>query len=301
LSKDKERRDGSRVFQGGQHPPRFGSLIQGKHDVEKANTLSVYWLGYTVGGLARALRSSHPTLESVMPAASFVCDNISIFGGELQLLPLSQTAAQGVVLKVQRWFHERLERLNAPDELTSEEISELEGFVHDFQAIFLSELPQANIFHVTPKLAYDVATLIDKGECLLPESVLNGLAASKDKVFSDVREAARCVALNIPTGAGFHIFRAIEAIVVDEYFPLHKLTLPKNRNLGAYTKALKEVPVDAKVTTMLDYVREQFRNPISHPEQFWSQEEAVIALGLAVSAITMMVQDINKTDVVATP
>jgi hypothetical protein len=120
--------------------------------------------------------------------------------------------------------------------MASDEISKFFAVVYEFQVVFLSEVAQANIYYASPKRAYDSTALIDYGETLLSQETIQGLRLSREKVVADVRAAARCLAFNLPTAMGFHIYRAIEAILVEEYFTLHVLIPPKHPNLGVTTR-----------------------------------------------------------------
>ena len=46
---------------------------------------------------------------------------------------------------------------------------------------------------------------------------------------------------------------------------------------------------------MLRHLKDHYRNPISHPEEFWDSNMAESAFMLAISVITVMVQDIEET------
>ena len=84
----------------------------------------------------------------------------------------------------------------------------------------------------------------------------------------------------------------IEAIIVEEYFPLLKIEKPSNMNMGWYIKLLKDHGVDEKVTAPLFHIKEHYRNPVSHPEEFWDAPKAHGAFGLAIGIITIMSQDL---------
>jgi hypothetical protein len=64
--------------------------------------------------------------------------------------------------------------------------------------------------------------------------------------------------------------------------------------LGHYINLLEEISVDKKVTIMLRYLKDNYRNPIIHPEEFRDLNKAESAFQLAVSVITVMVQDIQE-------
>jgi hypothetical protein len=51
---------------------------------------------------------------------------------------------------------------------------------------------------------------------------------------------------------------------------------------------------DMKVLGTLDQIRALHRNPLAHPEENLSSEDATVVLGIAVSAIAAMVLDIDR-------
>jgi len=282
--------------------PRDGILVLGRSDVEKANTLCLYSLGYAMGNLVEALRSS-PTLESMVESSVLARDNVETFASQPLILPQSKEAAEAVTSTIMGWFEELLdhEEISPKNRLPKEKVLEFNEAISRFQTIISSELPRANIYYVTPKRAYDTTILIEAGERVLPRDSIDKLTLSKEKVLKDVREATKCLALSNHTAVGFHIYRAIEAIITDEYFPLLEVDLPKNRNLGNYIKILKEKNVNDKITGILDHIKDNYRNPISHPEEFWGQEQAEGAFGLAVSVISIMIQDLVKLKTASIP
>ena len=190
------------------------------------------------------------------------------------------------------------ERLQNPNIIIPKgELDIFNAAIYNFQAVLGTELPRANIFYITPKRAYDMTLLINQGENVLALDIIDLLGASKDEVIRDIREATKSMAFDLSTAVGFHIYWAVEAIVVKDYFPVLNIMAEeweKNQNLGNYIKLLIAKHVDNKVTIILNYLKDHYRNRIFHPEEFWDSKTAETALGLAVSAIIIMVQDINN-------
>ena len=58
-----------------------------------------------------------------------------------------------------------------------------------------------------------------------------------------------------------------------------------------YTDALEKEGVDEKIINALDQMRTLHRNPISHPDENLSIDEAMVLVGLAQSAIVAMAAD----------
>jgi hypothetical protein len=50
---------------------------------------------------------------------------------------------------------------------------------------------------------------------------------------------------------------------------------------------------DSRILSFIDHIREAYRNPITHPEQRLSKDDAQILLGICTSAIVQMVNAID--------
>ena len=66
------------------------------------------------------------------------------------------------------------------------------------------------------------------------------------------------------------------------------------RNWGAYIRILRTKGADEKVIASLDQIRELHRNPVMHPEETLSSDEATTLFGIAQSAILAMVNAIPR-------
>jgi len=241
------------------------------------------------------------TIASINATAIQARNNLEFFTNQVQGLPLSKNAATAIIANLDK-IHAP-ENLRQPDTiLTEQELNLLNYSIFNFQAVLASELPQANIFYITPKLAYDMTILINKGENLLSKNTLNSLGISKEDVINDIREATKCLAFDIPTAVGFHVYRAVEAIIVKDYFPVMNIPLGKSKNLGNYIKLLEDHNADERVTIILKHLKDYYRNPISHPEEFWDSNTSESAFGLAISVINVMVKNIEDIKLrLATP
>ena len=64
------------------------------------------------------------------------------------------------------------------------------------------------------------------------------------------------------------------------------------RNWGAYIKALETAKAEKKITVFLDHIREECRNPISHPNEMLELDEAFALFGPAISVVGQMLREI---------
>lgn len=273
-------------------------ILVWEFDMEKANGTPIYWLGSSLGHLLGFLATEAP-IQIIINAANNARNNLTVFIN-LEGLPLSKTAAKQILENIDKILSDHktilgLANPSPPEQKTN--LRNLGGSILHFQSVLSSELPQINIFYVAPHRAYDMTMLIEKGENLLSPVTLNLLGSSQQEVIKDIREAARCLAFGFSTAVGFHLYRAIEAIIVEDYFNVLKVS-PKewenNKNLGKYIKILEGKGVDAKITIMLSHLKDRYRNPIMHPDEFWDSEKSTGAIGSGISIIDMMVQEIEE-------
>jgi hypothetical protein len=166
--------------------------------------------------------------------------------------------------------------------------------VRDFETVLSAELQSLATYFVSQKLAYETRVLIEEAERILPHNIVSFLLP---KVIEEIRQAGRCVAFDIPTAATFHIIRATECVIRMYYE--HAIGRPpkvKSRNWGAYIKNLRESGhAKPEILSVLDHIREAYRNPILHPEVTLNPDEAQVILGICASAICQMVLEIQQT------
>lgn len=160
-----------------------------------------------------------------------------------------------------------------------------------FETIISAELSNSDTYWISPKGAYKTSMLLQYAHLSLPAQVLKEVPEVKP----DFDEAGRCLLFDTATATGFHLLRATEA-VIRRYYSVVTGTEPpvKFRNWGAYVRVLRGRPhVDQKVVNMIDQIREHYRNPVLHPADNLTSEDAQVLFGLCVSAITLIVGDMQ--------
>jgi hypothetical protein len=155
-----------------------------------------------------------------------------------------------------------------------------------FKVALHAELGVMHSYFVTQKGGFDTISLLYFGENLFPQE----LASKVPEAIFDAREAGKCLAFELPTACGFHIFRATESVLRKYYVQLTgSKAVPRVRNIGVYLAAMKDQKVgDEKVTFALKQMADLYRNPLIHPDTVLTQEEAIGIFGLARSAIAGM-------------
>ena len=165
--------------------------------------------------------------------------------------------------------------------------------VTKLEAVLSSEVQALDIYIVEQKGTNSTPDMIERAEIMFPESIRNDFPIIATL---DWREAGRCLVLDAPTAAGFHILRAVEAVMAEYYHHIVNKPMPtRMRNWGIYIKKLRASgKADPKITEFLDHIRENYRNPVSHPEVVLSADEAEALFGAAGSCIRQMVLAIQK-------
>jgi hypothetical protein len=270
--------------------------------MERVNESPIYWVGKSLGQLLGLLSVPLDIDRAyIINAVEMVRVNLEVFI-TLDEFPRSKKSAKKILntISKSRFMNLGLKDFDPKNGInpliTSSEKKELANSIIDFQVVLNDEMAEVNIFFVNTHRAYNMRILIEQGENLLSPITLDLLGSSKPEVIKDIREAARSLAFDFSTAVGFHLYRAIEAIIVENYFPVLGV-LPtdyeKNPNLGCYIKILEKNGIDNKITVLLAHIKDRYRNPINHPDEFWNIEDANNAIGSAISLIDMMIQDID--------
>jgi hypothetical protein len=177
--------------------------------------------------------------------------------------------------------------------LTWHEAYNVRNSLRTFETVLGADLESLSTYFASRKLGYDTRVLIENASDLLP----SGLQPMPDETIQEFKQLGKCVAFDIPTAAGFHIIRATESVIRKYYEAvIGSPPKPKMRNWGTYIKNLNHSGADKKITGFLDHIRENYRNPVLHPEETLTSEEAQVLLGVCTSAIIMMVNAINKIE-----
>ena len=155
----------------------------------------------------------------------------------------------------------------------------------DFEIVLANELPGLSIYAVSQLGIFSTDDLISHADSHIATSLRE---AVPEKANKDLAESGRCLAFQLPTASAFHMWRALETVMdayhealTGESFADKRVT----RNWGAYIKALRDAKAEDKVTTFLDHIREEYRNPISHPSDTLESDDAFNLFGTGLSAI----------------
>lgn len=158
----------------------------------------------------------------------------------------------------------------------------------ELETVLEAELQGLDTYLVSQKGTHSTPDLIERAEIMFSEYVRNELSA---ETVNDIRQAGRCLALDNPTACAFHILRGLESVMAVYFERVTGKPLPtRMRNWSIYLKALrKHADHSRRIVDFLDHIRENYRNPILHPDVFVTEDEAEALLGVSASAIRMLV------------
>ena len=168
----------------------------------------------------------------------------------------------------------------------------LKLYLEQFEALLADELDKRfSLYLVAKKGIFDTADLIDRAELMFTDEKLRALLP--DQARDDFRQGGRCLAFETPTAAGFHVLRAVEAVVKRYYEIVAKKPWPFiQRDWGRYITELGKAGAAKRVLDLLTQIKDNYRNPLMHPEDNLDIHEAISLFGLTQSAINAMLQEI---------
>jgi len=172
------------------------------------------------------------------------------------------------------------------------------GSLLDFQAVLREELNISDTYIVAQKAHYSTTTLVESGELMFPDEIRNELPT---EAVYDIKQGARCFAFELPTAAGFHFLRAIEAVIHKFYDVLsNNARRPNRAAMGIYIDELIKLNANPDLVATLRQIKDLHRNPIIHPDETLDMIEAQMLMGIMQSAVFAMIQIVkNKQKLLA--
>jgi hypothetical protein len=263
----------------------------GHAPMKRLNTYDTYRLALSVHPLVdmkyldgMELKSIYVPLIRAHVLLVTHCQNNSFFSPSMKRSAAAITRAIADVAKVQDIF-----QADPKTPISTYELMQLVQRTKDFETVLSNEMPGLAIYHISTKGIYSTDDLISHAELHIPES-LRDLIDSK--AVEDIQQAGKCLAYEVSTASAFHMWRAVETVMGSYYKYLNGGVSFEDdgiqRNWGAYIAALNDKDADGKITTFLDHIRSEYRNPQTHPSEAVDLEEAFGLFGVATSVITQM-------------
>lgn len=212
------------------------------------------------------------------------------------LLETARRAAQTLLDALARVNAHDLPKLfdTSDDEDFGWRASGIKTSLSSLESVLTNDMPGIACYLVAQKGIYKTEDLIARADWAIPDDILKSVP---DKARKDFCESGKCLAYELSTACGFHLWRAVEGALEMYYEKLTGKTLEADgvqSNWGAYIKALQDKKADLGVTGFLDHIRKNHRNPTMHPEVTLDLNEALALFDVGKSAIQQMVIAIQK-------
>jgi len=268
------------------------------------NLIAIFNVGHTIGQLSNALGHPAVTPMALLEAYSYARAQI---GQMQQGDPLPFEATKRSIVRLRNAMDSLYEecktdraKLEMPLLGTPHQL-ELRQAISGLQAQLAHDLDTLPIWLVTERRAYSLDALINNAELILEPSHVSLLSG---KTVTDIREAGRAIAFDLPTAAGFHSMRSVEA-VARGYHTVVVGSAPKDgeplgpviNNLRTKRDAMmtnntidKEDMLHLVIET-LNRVNNVYRKPITHPDMVLDSAGAMNVFDASKCAIELMLED----------
>ncbi len=163
-----------------------------------------------------------------------------------------------------------------------------------FETVLGNDMLGISSYVVSKKGIYNTSDLISHADEIFPTDIRSLIPKQTNK---DLVEAGKCLAFELSTACSFHLWRAVESVMLSYYKELaaNSCTNEKaGKNWAAYIKALEEKGANTNIIKFLDHIRTEYRNPQTHPNDMLEVNEALGLFGVATSAIQQMILEIQK-------
>jgi hypothetical protein len=276
--------------------------------MDRINLTFFYQLGARLNPLAQ-LDADRVTRADVYIAGLQVRTYIPTLFANFPPLDVCRAASQDLLKALavmDEWFRTASpEQMGQRIETADFQFQDVINKAKQFETVLSAELGVLAAYHITSKGAYSTAELIERADLILSESVREKVP---QEALEEIKQAGRCLVLDSPTASGFHMMRALEAVLHQYYLAVCKAKKrDKLENWGAYLSALRKLageggegeegdapegnakgdPQVKRVITFLYQVKDT-RNNIMHPELVLSADEAFGLLDVAKAAIIVM-------------
>jgi hypothetical protein len=182
-----------------------------------------------------------------------------------------------------------------PERISKEQAESVREMVHAFETSLQDELAKAPVFCCEDEKIGNYS--VDK----LLKGASNGYAAKTrtnltSACLTEIDEAGRCLIYDRSTAAGFHMLRSIEITIRQYLLAIPGFQMPplNRQNWGEYLQLLRNNSTAKEVTDHLQNIKDNYRNPLMHPEDTLEIDEAVSLFGVAQSMNEMLIADMKK-------
>jgi hypothetical protein len=159
-------------------------------------------------------------------------------------------------------------------------------------------MQEATSYFVPKRGIYVTSALIDSADQSFPYLLLRFIP---EKARMEWRAAGRCLAFSLLSASGFHVARAVEA-VLDVYIKTFSPTVDTSKfSWGDFLKELEGakssdagICPSEKVISELRQLKDDYRNPLMHPRVVLSEADARVLFDNGESLIILMAEHLRS-------
>jgi hypothetical protein len=169
--------------------------------------------------------------------------------------------------------------------LAAQEYAQVAEYTGDVEKMIFAEATTKRL-HLISDSRFNLDALLNKPSTMFAAGVFARLPAVAKQ---DVTSGFQCLAFDQPTAVAFHLLRACEAVLKLYYFQSVKrkrLKTPMWGNMLDHLRTKRDS--DNKLLDRLAYIKDNFRNPTSHPEAIYTLSEAQDLIGICIDVINRM-------------
>jgi len=217
-------------------------------------------------------------------------DDIDNYLRKIEALSLPVTSK--VVMPLYQ-LREKLDEFGPEEKIPRDTAEDIEKTFDDTDKTLDAELQLKKVLFVTPK-RFDVEKLLTHPRSLMAHGAWDQLS---DTARTDFQDAAKCIALGLPTSAAFHLMRCVEGMIGQLYYTYVKRNRMDKLMWGPMVEKLRNKrnpKPETQLLDQLDMIRVNFRNPTQHPQKIYDMEEAQDLMHLSIVALNGVVQSVNK-------
>jgi hypothetical protein len=188
--------------------------------MQRVNEYRFYELGKKIGGIAK-IEDSTPYRDVWLELweARMALDLLREDAVSFRIcLPAIDEVINRINQMVPMDFKDAMEKLNKanidPPATIGFAYYNLSEALKAFEPVLSAECTALDTYVISQKRGYSTPDLVDRSEVMLPKQTVELL---DDTIIGDIRSAGRCLAFDAPTAAGFHVLRAIEAVMARSY------------------------------------------------------------------------------------
>lgn len=241
---------------------------------------------YSIGAYIQWLLDQERSL-SLVKGESGVCQNLETL---LTLLKEIAFSEKSVINDMGSWI-KKLRRYRADQRIGKRHAKELSDAAVWWSREIEKFLENSTYYEILPNGVLDIDYLLRFPKDFFQKSTywtkLSKIARG------DFKEACKCLAFELPTASAFLVMRCVEDVLRRLYTIKTGRSISGFIDWGTITQQLRS-HITADLADGLDYLRRNFRNPVSHPEAVYRQKEAETLLQTATRIVEKMISQMGS-------